>query len=87
MAILDILRKDNSVEGLRSQSEGVLSVFKKTIADLGNISKQALKEKAIKDEVRMKLAVESEQLGEIARENSIVISKFNALLSPERSSK
>lgn len=68
---------------LKAKSSGILSVFYKTIDSLQEVVKSAKEEAEVKQQNIDKLALEKEELMQVAQENEAVVNKLSKLLTDE----
>lgn len=78
-----ILSKSITVSSLKAKSSGILSVFYKTIDSLQEVVKSAKEEAEVKQQNIDKLALEKEELMQVAQENEAVVNKLSKLLTDE----
>lgn len=71
----NILSKTVTASSLKAKSSGILSVFYKTI--------DSLQEAEVKQQNIDKLALEKEELMQVAEENEAVVSKLSKLLNTD----
>lgn len=71
----NILSKSVTASSLKAKSSGILSVFYKTI--------DSLQEADIKQQNIDRLALEKEELMQVAQENEAIVSKLSKLLTNE----
>lgn len=74
-----ILSKSITASSLKAKSSGILSVFYKTIDSLQEVVKSAKDKQQNID----KLALEKEELMQVAQENEAVVNKLSKLLTDE----
>ena len=75
-----ILSKSITASSLKAKSSGILSVFYKTIDSLQEVVKE---EAEVKQQNIDKLALEKEELMQVAQENEAVVNKLSKLLTDE----
>lgn len=78
----NILSKSVTASSLKAKSSGILSVFYKTIDSL-EVVKSAKQEADIKQQNIDRLALEKEELMQVAQENEAIVSKLSKLLTNE----
>lgn len=78
-----ILSKSITASSLRAKFSGILSVFYKTIDSLQEVVKSAKEEAEVKQQNIDKLALEKEELMQVAQENEAVVNKLSKLLTDE----
>ena len=78
-----ILSKSITARSLKAKSSGILSVFYKTIVSLQEVVKSAKEEAEVKQQNIDKLALEKEELMQVAQENEAVVNKLSKLLTDE----
>lgn len=78
-----ILSKSITASSLKAESSGILSVFYKTIDSLQEVVKSAKEEAEVKQQNIDKLALEKEELMQVAQENEAVVNKLSKLLTDE----
>lgn len=71
-----ILSKSITASSLKAKSSGILSVFYKTIDSLQEVVKSAKEEAEVKQQNIDKLALEKEELMQVAQENEAVENKL-----------
>lgn len=79
----NILSKSVTASSLKAKSSGILSVFYKTIDSLQEVVKSAKQEADIKQQNIDRLALEKEELMQVAQENEAIVSKLSKLLNNE----
>lgn len=75
----NILSKSVTASSLKAKSSGILSVFYKTIDSLQEVVKSAKHKQQNID----RLALEKEELMQVAQENEAIVSKLSKLLTNE----
>lgn len=75
----NILSKTVTASSLKAKSSGILSVFYKTIDSLQEVVNSA----KLKQQNIDKLALEKEELMQVAEENEAVVSKLSKLLNTD----
>ena len=78
-----ILSKSITASSLKAKSSGILSVFYKTIDSLQEVVKSGKEEGEVKQQNIDKLALEKEELMQVAQENEAVVNKLSKLLTDE----
>ena len=78
-----ILSKLITASSLKAKSSGILLVFYKTIDSLQEVVKSAKEEAEVKQQNIDKLALEKEELMQVAQENEAVVNKLSKLLTDE----
>lgn len=79
----NILSKTVTASSLKAKSSGILSVFYKTIYSLQEVVNSAKQEAEVKQQNIDKLALEKEELMQVAEENEAVVSKLSKLLNTD----
>lgn len=79
----NILSKTVTASSLKAKSSGILSVFYKTIDSLQEVVNPAKQEAEVKQQNIDKLALEKEELMQVAEENETVVSKLSKLLNTD----
>ena len=79
----NILSKTVTASSLKAKSSGILSVFYKTIDSLQKVVNSAKQEAEVKQQNIDKLALEKEELMQVAEENEAVVSKLSKLLNTD----
>lgn len=79
----NILSKTVTASSLKAKSSGILSVFYKTIDSLQEVVNSAKQEAEVKQQNIDKLALEKEELMQVAEENEVVVSKLSKLLNTD----
>lgn len=78
-----ILSKSITASSLKAKSSGILSVFYKTIDSFQEVVKSAKEGAEVKQQNIDKLALEKEELMQVAQENEAVVNKLSKLLTDE----
>lgn len=79
----NILSKTVTASSLKAKSSGILSVFYKTIDSLQEVVNSAKQEAEVKQQNIDKLALEKEELMQVAQENEAVVNKLSKLLNTD----
>lgn len=72
----NILTKSITASSLKAKSSGILSVFYKTIDSLQEVVKSAKQEADVKQQTIDKLALEKEELMQVAQETKPLLVNF-----------